>query len=73
MQPFVVLVEFLVYPSFVAQFRDLIAANAKTSLKREIGCKRFGSSIQRSRGASSSTKSMRMKPRSTNISPRAIT
>jgi autoinducer 2-degrading protein len=41
MRPLVVLVEFLVYPSFVAQFRDLIAANAKTSLKREIGCKRF--------------------------------
>ena len=41
MRPLVVLVEFLVYPSIVAQFRDLIAANAKTSLKREIGCKRF--------------------------------
>jgi (4S)-4-hydroxy-5-phosphonooxypentane-2,3-dione isomerase len=41
MRPLVVLVEFLVYPSFVAQFRDLIAANAKTSLKCEIGCKRF--------------------------------
>ena len=41
MRPLAVLVEFLVNPSFVAQFRDLIAANAKTSLKREIGCKRF--------------------------------
>jgi autoinducer 2-degrading protein len=41
MRPLIVLVEFLVNPSFVAQFRDLIAANAKTSLKREIGCKRF--------------------------------
>jgi autoinducer 2-degrading protein len=41
MQPFVVLVDFLVYPSFIVQFRDLIAANAKTSLKRETGCKRF--------------------------------
>jgi autoinducer 2-degrading protein len=41
MQPFVVLVEFLVNPSFIAQFRDLIATNAKTSLKRETGCKRF--------------------------------
>jgi (4S)-4-hydroxy-5-phosphonooxypentane-2,3-dione isomerase len=41
MWPLVVLVEFLVNPSFVAQFRDLIAANATTSLKHEIGCKRF--------------------------------
>ena len=41
MRPLVVLVEFLVKPSFVAQFRDLIAANAKTSLEREVGCKRF--------------------------------
>jgi (4S)-4-hydroxy-5-phosphonooxypentane-2,3-dione isomerase len=41
MRPLVVLVEFLVKPSFVAQFRDLIAANAKASLEREIGCKRF--------------------------------
>jgi autoinducer 2-degrading protein len=41
MRPLAVLVEFLVNPSFVAQFRDLIAANAKTSLKCEIGCKRF--------------------------------
>jgi (4S)-4-hydroxy-5-phosphonooxypentane-2,3-dione isomerase len=41
MRPLVVLVEFLVKPSFVAQFRDLIAANAKTSLEREMGCKRF--------------------------------
>jgi len=28
-------------PLFVTQFRDLIAANAKTSLEREMGCKRF--------------------------------
>ena len=41
MRPLVVLVEFLVKPSFVAQFRDLIAANGKTSLEREMGCKRF--------------------------------
>ena len=41
MRPLVVLVEFLVNPSFVARFRDLIATNAKTSLEREIGCKRF--------------------------------
>ena len=41
MRPLVVLVEILVKPSFVAQFRDLIAVNAKTSLEREMGCKRF--------------------------------
>jgi len=41
MRPLVVLVEFLVAPSFVVQFRDLIAANAKASLEREAGCKRF--------------------------------
>ena len=41
MRPLVVLVEFLVKPSFVAQFRDLIAVNAKASLEREMGCKRF--------------------------------
>ena len=41
MRPLVVLVEFLVKPSFIAQFRDLIAVNAKASLERELGCKRF--------------------------------
>jgi quinol monooxygenase YgiN len=41
MRPLVVLVEFLVRPSFIAQFRDQIAANAKASLEREMGCKRF--------------------------------
>jgi (4S)-4-hydroxy-5-phosphonooxypentane-2,3-dione isomerase len=41
MQPFVVLVEFLVNPAFIAPFRDLIATNAKTSLKRETGCERL--------------------------------
>ena len=41
MRPVVVLVEFLVKPSFLAQFRDLIATNAKASLEREAGCKRF--------------------------------
>ena len=41
MRPLVVLVEIPVKPSFVTQFRDLIAANAKTSLEREMGCKRF--------------------------------
>ncbi|MBV9288546.1 MAG: antibiotic biosynthesis monooxygenase [Hyphomicrobiales bacterium] len=41
MRPLVVLVEFLVKPSFVARFRDLIAANAKASIERETGCRRF--------------------------------
>jgi autoinducer 2-degrading protein len=41
MRPLVVLVEFLVKLSFIAQFRDLIAVNAKASLQREVGCKRF--------------------------------
>jgi quinol monooxygenase YgiN len=41
MRPLVVLIELLVKPSFIAQFRDLIAANAKASLEREVGCKRF--------------------------------
>jgi (4S)-4-hydroxy-5-phosphonooxypentane-2,3-dione isomerase len=41
MRPLVVLVEILVKPSFVTQFRDLIVANAKTSLEREAGCNRF--------------------------------
>ena len=41
MRPLAVLVEFLVNPPFVAQFRDLIAANAKASLELEAGCKRF--------------------------------
>ncbi|HTZ68469.1 MAG TPA: putative quinol monooxygenase [Roseiarcus sp.] len=41
MRPLVVLVEFLVKSSFIAQFRDLIAANARASLEREAGCKRF--------------------------------
>lgn len=38
MRPLVVL---LVKPSFIAQFRDLMAVNAKASLEREVGCKRF--------------------------------
>lgn len=41
MRPLVVLVEFLVKPAFIGRFRDLIAANAKASLEREAGCKRF--------------------------------
>ncbi len=40
-RPLVVLVEFLVKPSFVERFRDVIAANATASLQREAGCKRF--------------------------------
>jgi (4S)-4-hydroxy-5-phosphonooxypentane-2,3-dione isomerase len=36
-----VLVEFLVKPSFAERFRDLISANAKASLEREMGCRRF--------------------------------
>jgi quinol monooxygenase YgiN len=38
MRPLLVL---LVKPSFIAQFRDLIAVNAKASLEREVDCKRF--------------------------------
>lgn len=41
MRPLVVLVEFLVKPSFVGRFRDLISDNAKASLERERGCRRF--------------------------------
>ena len=41
MRPLVVLVEFLVKPSFVARFRDLISVNAATSLERESGCRCF--------------------------------
>ncbi|HZZ60089.1 MAG TPA: putative quinol monooxygenase [Roseiarcus sp.] len=41
MRPLVVLVEFLVKPSFIERFRDLISVNAETSLEREKGCKRF--------------------------------
>lgn len=41
MGPLVVLVEFLVQPSFVGRFRDLITANAEASLERERGCRRF--------------------------------
>ena len=59
MRPLVVLVEFLVKPSFTAQFRDLVAVNAKASLERKVGCKRsMCSSIQRS--VSSSTRSTRI-------------
>ena len=41
MRPLVVLVEFLVTRSFVKRFGELIAANARTSLERESGCRRF--------------------------------
>jgi (4S)-4-hydroxy-5-phosphonooxypentane-2,3-dione isomerase len=37
----VVLVEFLVKPTFAARFGELIAANAQASLERESGCRRF--------------------------------
>lgn len=40
MKPLVVLVEFLVKPSFTEKFGELILANAMASLG-EIGCRRF--------------------------------
>jgi quinol monooxygenase YgiN len=40
-RPLVGFVEFPVKPSFVARFFDLITSNAKASLERETGCKRF--------------------------------
>jgi quinol monooxygenase YgiN len=60
MRPLVVLVEFLVKPSFLALFRDLIAANRKALLEREaLQSVSTSSSVQRSRGASFSSKSTR--------------
>ena len=41
MRPLVVLVEFLVKASFRERFRELVAVNAKASLERERGCRRF--------------------------------
>jgi quinol monooxygenase YgiN len=41
MRPLVVLVEVLEKPSFVAQSGDLMAVNARASLERELGCRRF--------------------------------
>ena len=41
MRLLVVLGEFLVKRPFITQFRDLIAPNAKASVEREMGCKRF--------------------------------
>jgi autoinducer 2-degrading protein len=39
--PLVILVEFLVKPDFVQRFARLIRANAKASVEREPGCRRF--------------------------------
>ena len=39
--PLVILVEFLVKPDFVQRFARLISANAKASLEKEPGCRRF--------------------------------
>jgi autoinducer 2-degrading protein len=39
--PLVILVEFLVKPAFVQRFTRLIRANAKASVEREPGCRRF--------------------------------
>jgi hypothetical protein len=52
MRSLAVLVEFLVQPSFIAQFSDLIAANAKASLEREMGLQAFRRAHQ-PRGAAS--------------------
>ena len=41
MAPLVILVEFLVKPDFVQRFARLIRANAKASVEREPGCRRF--------------------------------
>ena len=41
MVPLVILVEFLVKPDFVRRFSRLISANAKASVEREPGCRRF--------------------------------
>ncbi len=41
MAPLVILVEFVVKPAFVASFSRLIAINAKASVEREPGCRRF--------------------------------
>jgi quinol monooxygenase YgiN len=41
MAPLVILVEFLVKPEFASKFGKLIAANAKASVEREPGCRRF--------------------------------
>jgi len=41
MAPLVILVEFLIKPDFVQRFAKLIRANAKASVEREPGCRRF--------------------------------
>ncbi len=41
MEALVILVEFTVKPGAAAQFRELIIANAATSLSEEAGCRRF--------------------------------
>lgn len=41
MVPLVILVEFLVKPDFVQRFSRLISANAKASVEKEPGCRRF--------------------------------
>ena len=41
MVPLVILVEFLVKPDFVQRFARLISANAKASVEKEPGCRRF--------------------------------
>jgi quinol monooxygenase YgiN len=73
MPPIVVLVEFLVKSPFIAQFRDLIAANAKASLEREAGCKRFDVLFDPEEPRRFVLYEIYAKPNSTNISPRAIT
>jgi quinol monooxygenase YgiN len=41
MVPLVILVEFLVRPDFAPRFAKLIRANARASVEREPGCRRF--------------------------------
>lgn len=41
MAPLVILVEFVIKPGFVPSFTKLIRANAKASVEREPGCRRF--------------------------------
>jgi len=41
MAPLVILVEFVIKPDFVERFGRLIRANAKASVEREPGCRRF--------------------------------
>src|SRR4029078_11854617 len=41
MKGYVILVDFLLKPGTRAEFRRAIAANAKASCRRELGCSRF--------------------------------